>query len=138
MSLTELIIGGFLGTIVMTMMILYGSKMNLMPSGWNMLTDGLGGMMNNMMGVSPNMAYMVHFLIGTVVHPLTYNYIWVDALGVDLGSYINEIVYALIFAVMMIGMLPMLKAPDGWTSKIAMGIIMAHIVYAIVLALIAG
>ncbi|RMG26353.1 MAG: hypothetical protein D6732_21385 [Methanobacteriota archaeon] len=138
MAILDLIVGGFIGTVVMTMMILYGYMMSLMPKDWNMIIDGMGKKMNDMMGVPASMAWGVHFLIGTIIHPLVYDSVWVGALGLNLGPYINEIIYAIIFAIIMIMMLGFLEAPREWRGKMAIGIIMAHIVYAIVLALFAS
>ncbi len=138
MAILGLIVGGFVGTVVMTMMILYGYMMSLMPKDWNMIVDGMGKKMNEMMGVAPSMAWFVHFMIGTIIHPVVYQYLWVDTLHIGLGVYINEIVYAIIFAIMMVMMLGFLGAPNGWRVKMSIGIIMAHIVYAVVLAFIAS
>ncbi len=102
MAILDLIVGGFIGTVVMTMMILYGYMMSLMPKDWNMIIDGMGKKMNDMMGVPASMAWAVHFLIGTIIHPFVYDSVWVGALGLNLGPYINEIVYAIIFAIIMV------------------------------------
>ncbi len=134
MTLPNLILGGFLGTIVMSIMIVYGYMMQLMPPSWSMISDGLGGMMNEMMGMPKMSAWGVHFMIGTLIHPLVYDYLWVGILKITLGSYLNEIVYAMIFAIMMIAMLGMMKAPREWWVKMSIGILMAHIVYALILA----
>lgn len=135
MTILDLIVGGFVGTVVMTMMILYGYMMQLMPKDWNMIIDGMGKKMNEMMGVPATMAWVVHFAIGTLIHPYFYDLVWVGALGITLGAYINEIVYALIFAIVMIIMLGFLEAPSEWRGRMSIGIIMAHIVYAVILAL---
>lgn len=138
MAILDLIVGGFVGTIIMTMMILYGYMMSLMPKDWNMIVDGMGKKMNEMMGVPASMAWVVHFMIGTIIHPLTYDNVWVGILGLSFGAYFNEIIYALIFAVMMILMLGFLGAPKEWRGKMAIGIIMAHIIYAVIFTLIAS
>ncbi|MHA2030331.1 MAG: hypothetical protein ACW99A_12110 [Candidatus Kariarchaeaceae archaeon] len=86
-----------------------------------------------MMGVPKEMAWAAHFAIGTLIHPFL-----LDTIDLGLGNYFSEIAYALVFAIMMIAMLGFLGAPTEWKPKMSMGIIAAHVVYAIVLALIGG
>ena len=132
-ELTNLFLGGFLGTIVMTMMILFGDKMKMMEPGWNMLTDGLGKKMNDMMGVPTWMGYVVHFIIGIVAHPLLFLYVWTPL--VSLTGFVSVLVFIMIFGVMMVMMLGMLGVPSEWKMKTAVGVLMAHLMYAIVLSL---
>ncbi|MFV2014919.1 MAG: hypothetical protein ACC656_05805 [Candidatus Heimdallarchaeota archaeon] len=123
-------LAGFVGTIVMTMMIIFGDKMGVMPpqSQFRLIVDGLGGKMNEMMGVPKEMAWGVHFAIGTIIHPLL-----IDLLDLNL---VTEIAYALVFAIAMIMMLDFMGAPKEWKSKMSMGIIVAHIVYILVFELL--
>lgn len=125
-------LAGFVGTVVMTMMILFGDKMGLMPpqSQYRLIVDGMGGKMNDMMGVPKEMAWIVHFGIGTIAHPLL-----IDILDL---SFVTEIAYALVFAFAMIMMLDFMGAPSEWKSKMTMGIIMAHVVYVIVFHVLAN
>ncbi|OLS21058.1 MAG: hypothetical protein HeimC2_33300 [Candidatus Heimdallarchaeota archaeon LC_2] len=123
-------LAGFVGTVVMTMMILFGDRMGLMPpqSQYRLIVDGMGGKMNEMMGVPKEMAWAVHFGIGTILHPVL-----IDILDL---SFASEIVYALVFAGVMIMMLSFMGAPSEWKSKMSMGIIMAHLAYVIIFELL--
>ncbi len=123
-------LAGFVGTVVMTMMILFGDKMGLMPpqSQYRLIVDGMGGKMNEMMGVPKEMAWAAHFAIGTIVHPLL-----IDILALSAAL---EFLYALVFAGAMIMMLDFMGAPSEWKSKMSMGIVMAHVVYVIVFLLL--
>ena len=127
-------LGALVGTIVMTMMILYGYKMGMMKPGFNMITDGLGKMMNDKMGIPVVMGWVVHLMIGIGIHPTLHQLVWVDAFGLD--GVVLAIVFALIFAMMMIAMLPMLGVEKEWRMKTSMGIVMAHIAYGAILTLI--
>ena len=126
-------IGGLVGTVVMTMMVLYGDKMGMMKPGFNMITDGLGKMMNDKMGLPVIMGWVAHLMIGIVIHPLLYSIVWVGIFGFE--GVIMGIVFALIFAMMMIAMLPILGVESEWKMKTSMGIILAHIAYGAVFAL---
>lgn len=127
-------LGGLVATIVMTMMILYGHKMGMMKPGFNMITDGLGKMMNDKIGIPRVMGWVAHLMIGIGIHPTLHQLVWVDAFGFD--GILMAIVFALIFAMMMIAMLPMLGVEKEWRMKTSMGIVMAHIAYGAILTLI--
>ncbi len=134
MTFVSLVTGGLVGTIIMTMMILYGYMMKMMPENWNMITDGLGAMMNKMVGLPNSMGWLMHFMIGVIIHPLLFEYVWVGTFGITLGGAIlNAVVFAMIFALMMIVMSTMMEIPEFSRMMMAIGIIMAHLVYGLVL-----
>ncbi len=136
MAILTVMLGGFLGTIIMTMMILFGDKMFVMPPRYNMITDGLGKKINEMTGMPINIAWIVHFGIGTVMHPLLYVYAWSGLLGINIiNNIVNTILFALVFGVMMASMLGFLGAPKEWRLRMTMGVLMAHVVYGLILGL---
>jgi len=125
------ILAGFIATAVMTIVMVYlGPMMGMMPKNWNIITDGLGGMMNRMMGVSKSMGWLAHFTVGTILHPFVFALIWQLIFSSLLGGA-SFYVYVLVFAVMMIMMFPMLGVPSDFKSKMMMGVIVVHLIYAV-------
>lgn len=125
------ILAGFIATAVMTIVMVYlGPMMGLMPKNWNMITDGLGGMMNKMMGVSKSMGWLAHFIVGSILHPYVFVLVWQLIFSGLLGGA-SFYVYVLVFAVMMIMMFPMLGVPNDFKSKMMMGVILVHLIYAV-------
>lgn len=131
MTQPGLILGGFIGTVIMTLFMQIGKKMGMMPPDFDMMKDGMGQKMNDMIGVPKNMALVMHFIIGTLILPLFYSLIWVDIISLGMGI-VGALIFFNIFGLIMIMMLPMLGAPDGWKGKMSMGIIMGHIIYALI------
>ena len=134
------IIAGLFATAIMTLVMLYvGPMMGLMPSDWNMITDGLGGMINKMMGLTKSMGWIAHFMVGSLIHPLVYDYIWTSIFGsILVNIWLSFSIYALVFAAIMIMMFPMLGIPSDYKSKMRMGVIVVHIVYALSFVYLVG
>ncbi len=130
----DLIVGGFVGTAVMSMMMMIGKMLGMAPEDWDMMKDGMGAKMKEMMGAPEWMAYVVHFMLGAIIFPFAYWYVWVDTLGIDLNNYINAVIFILIFGAMMILMFGFLGAPSEWRMKMAMGVVMGHVLYGLILA----
>ena len=121
------ILAGFIATAVMTVVMVYlAPMMKMMPKDWNMITDGLGGMMNKMMGVPKTMGWVAHFMVGMIIHPYLYGFVaFIFTFAGVYGFY----VYVLIFAVMMIMMFPMLGIPEDFKTMMMMGVIIVHLIY---------
>lgn len=131
MNLTDLLISGFIGTIIMTMLMMMGKRMKLMPSDFDLMIDGLGQKMNDMLKTPNQFAYVFHFMIGTAVLPILYSFVWVGMLALP-SSIIGSLVFFNIFGLIMIMMFPFLGVPSEWRLKTALGVIMGHVFYAIV------
>ena len=137
MSTTGLILAGLIGTAVMTIFMQIGAKMGMMPPDFNMMIDGMGQKMNDMMGVPNQAAMLMHFIIGSLVLPLLYQFFWIEVLSLGLGV-LGALIFFNIFGLIMIFMLPMLGAPEEWRGKMSIGIIMGHIVYALIVFYLEG
>lgn len=128
------ILGGFVGTIAMTMMIYWMAPM----MGVHM---DIAGSLAKMMGTSWGMGLAIHFLNGTIIFSLIYSYLLYRVLP---GSPLvrGAIWGAVLWFLMELMVMPMLGAgvfnsQMGGTMTVV-GVLIAHLLYGSLLGAIAG
>ena len=129
--LTQAVIGGLAGTILITLMMYYVAP--LMMSG----PMDIAGMMGDMLGTSSRVGMLVHFMLGAVVFPAIFAFVLWDKLPG--GDWMKGLVFGMaLFLIAQVVVMPMagagiLSANHPEQMMALVGSLMGHAIYGIVL-----
>lgn len=134
-TLQKSLLAGLAATVVMTMVTMVAPYMGLPPMS-------APDMLSGMMGLPTIVGWGAHFMIG-VIFALSYAFLFLDRVKlaniVVKGAVFGFAVFiiAQIAMVMMGAIFGPMPAPEGSMALLMIGSIMGHVIYGIVVALIA-
>jgi uncharacterized membrane protein YagU involved in acid resistance len=133
-NVTNVILGGFVGTLVLTMMMYFVAPMMV---GHPM---DIAAMLGSMMGHNWTLGMMAHFVNGTVIFPLIYAYLLYKFLpgspvvkGTLWGVMLWLIAQAMVMPMMGVGFF----SSQAGGMKAVMGALIGHLIYGAILGGIA-
>jgi len=133
-KIQQSILGGIVGTAVMTLIMLIGPMMG-MPK------MNSGEMLGGMMGMPVFVGWIIHFMIG-IIFAMVYAFLFLKVLGKITSNVLKGaifgfavFVFAQIVMVLMGALMGGMPPPEGNMVMIIVGSIIGHIIYGIVVAL---